>query len=211
MKKFYILFVFAISMLLFPFKINANTCSSDEIKKTNNLINNIKITYEYIGNNEFNVHIYNIPEELYILAPSQKRFYYNEENVSTDIRYQGGRSYTFKIYSNSNSCISDMGYTKTIYIKKYNQYSEKEICKNKKYQKFKYCNEWYQGSITDAKFETELKKYEQSLENIDEPLIEEEKNYDNLVKIISIIGIGAGIGIVLISILVVKKRRSRSL
>lgn len=212
MKKIYILILFAFSIFVFPSNINAQICSKDKMTKISSLINNIKITYEHTGNNEFKINIYNIPKELYVLAPSQKKFYYNDNSISIDTHYNGGMNYIFKIYSSTNDeCINEMDYSKSIYVKKYNKYSEKDVCKVEKYINFKYCNQWYQGSINDNKFISELKKYEQSLEN-DEEIITEDENNNVLNKKVIIYFLGTIMLIIIITIiLVIRKRKRRAL
>lgn len=204
MKKI-LLFIFY-SIFIFPIHVNAENCSTTEISKINSLVNNIKITYNHVENNTFEINIYNIPKELYVLTPLNKKVYHNENNASKIEGYLGGNSYTFEIYStNNNDCIDNMNFTKTIFVKNYNLYSDREICKDEKYKDFKYCNQWYQGSITDEKFEKELKIFEK--ENLEVELNpDNSKNNDYSVVIIAS-SISILILITLILIFKFKKRR----
>ena len=212
MNKKILIFLIFLSLVMLPYNVKAKSCSIDEKNKINSLINNIKITYEHISNNEFKINIYNIPEELYVLTPSQKKFEHNANNLSVDTNYSGGRSYTFEIFSsNNNYCIDEMNYTKTIYIKKYNKYSEKEICKNEKYKNFNYCNKWYQGNITDSKFETELKKFEQTMQSNNQTVEIENNNTSNKIKIIVILSVIILVFVIFISMLIMRKRRKRKI
>lgn len=216
MKKIYKLFCLFVILFIFPLFVNAENCSKEEKNRINKLINNINIAYIHTDNNYFTVNIYNIPEGLYVSTPTNGMLYPTNNTVTLNY-YIGGNSYTFNFFSiNGDKCIDEMKYSKTIYIKQYNVYSEKEVCKNKKYKDFKYCNKWYQGYITDEKYELELKKYESKLKQNEQVVnVEDNTNDTNKIKInMNIILIGSGcviLGITITIILVVRKKKRRKL
>lgn len=202
-------------IFILPISVSARECSPEERNTINSLVNNIEISYTHKSNNLFTVEIYNIPEQLYVLTPLGNKLYYSENNTpSSEIQsYVGGKNYTFNILSVDNDeCVDQMNYTKTIYIKKYNIYSEKDICKNEKYSNFKYCQTWYSGTITDEKFETELIEYEKKLnetETVDDERITESNKNMNIIIII-----GVSIFIILIitcSVYIIKHKKRRKL
>lgn len=198
-------------ILIHPISVKAGGCNKEEMLRINSLINNIKITYTHVENNKFNINFYNIPKELYIFTPSNENIYHSDNNFSTINNYLGGNSYTFNIYSlEDNNCINDMNYTKTIYVKKYNVYSEKEICKNEEYNDFKLCNKWYQGSITDEKFEKELQTFKNNIINNTDIIDENNRNkkYNNIL-IVSIVFSGILVVSLIVIIVVKKKRRKK--
>ncbi len=207
MKK--ILKFLVLLLLLFPVLVKAETCSKTERNRISSLIKNIDIRYKYINDNNYQISIYNIPKELYVETPSSRIYHNNSTDFSKEIGYSSGKSYTFEIYSeNNDNCIDDMHYTKTVYIKKYNKFSEKEICKNDEYKNFEYCNENYQGTITEEKFNSELKKYEEKLK--EESEIQEVTTDDNKFNMLYIIYAGAGVLLVtVIVIIIVSIRRKR--
>ena len=155
MKIKYLLLTLVV-FLIYPFYVNAATCSKEERTRINALVNNIKINYTNISGNNFNISIENVPEELYVILPSGNTVYSYNQDEAKQATYLGGKRYTFRIYSTKNDeCINEMNYTKTVYINKYNTYADKEICKDENYKDFIYCNKSYQGNITDEKFEKE--------------------------------------------------------
>ena len=213
MKRLCKIFFIFVSLFTFPLFVNAEECSREERNNIYALINNIKFTYTRTENNYFTINIYNIPDGLYLVAPTGSELYPSDNNQASIANYLGGNSYTFKLLSvEHNKCIDDMNYTKTVQVKKYNQYSEKEICHNPKYSDFKYCGEWYQGNITDERFETELKKYEKNLEEKNQ-IVDDNKDNDNNINIDMII-VGAGIlllGITVIILYTIRGKRRRKL
>ena len=213
MKQIYKLFLIFIALFIFPLFVNAESCSKEEKSRINKLINNIDFTYTHTGNNYFTISIYNIPDELYILSPTGEKMYPSDNNQASVDYYLGGNNYTFRLFSiNGNKCIDDMNYTKTVYVKKYNVYSKREICKNSKYTDFKYCNEWYQGNITNEKFETELKKYEKNLIEKDEIVDDSVEDTNNNIfnkNIIIVIGSVVLLVVVIIMLMIRRKKRRK--
>lgn len=200
-------FLIVLSIFYFPVHVLAEDCTKNEMTRISSLINNIEILYTHIENNRFKINIYNVPKELYILSPTYERLYPDDSNSITIDNYIGGKSYTFNIFSTENNdCINSMNYTKTIYVKKYNLYADKDICMDSKYKDFKYCNKWYQGSITDDKFESEIKKYEQ--EKVQLELDEQEtKKSDNNITFINVAIVFASALFITITVFIIKRKR----
>lgn len=210
-KKIILLFIILLFIILFliPIQVNAKNCSKEEMSRINIIINNIELSYEHKEDNYFIVNAYNVSSEFYIADAAGNKFVDAGNNVLTTYGYIGGKSYTFYIYSTTNNpCVDDMKYSKTIFIRKYNEYSEKEICKNSKYKDFKLCNKWYQGNITDEKFKKELKKFE---ETITIQKVEKEKENNNVInqQIIYIIVITSISLLTSLIILYIKFKRRR--
>ncbi len=196
-------------LLIFPINVYAKTCSKEERNKVYAMINNIKINYVHSHDNYFNISISNVPEELYLVLPSGRKIYSNNLDDAKKDTYPGGKKITFNVYStNGDECIDEMKYVKTLFIRSYNVYSEKEICKNEDYKDFKYCNKNYQGDITEEKFEKELKKYEKNLTIPEEVPKVEEKENNNYIPYIIYGTIGATL-ILVITIIAIFRKRSR--
>lgn len=159
--KFFCLII-GISIIL-PQCVKASECTKEQVNLFNNLVNNIEIKYKHENNNIFSIEIYNIPKEIVVYDIFGNKFSYNEKGVSINNGYKGNTSYELTFLPNEWNCELPLSFRKSIYIKKYNLYSLKEECKNIDYTKFKYCNPYYQGKITDETFNTELQKY--NLEN----------------------------------------------
>ncbi|MBQ7141331.1 MAG: hypothetical protein IJO32_07515 [Bacilli bacterium] len=159
MRKNINLFIILLSFILFPNLVNAE-CSEQQIHELNKLVDNIQFKYEHTGNNLFKVTLYNIPE--YITGSSTMGGFNIPEISSNSIDgFIGGYNYKIGFYANEkNSCGVVVLKEKNIIIPTFNKYSEKEMCKDKKYSEFEYCNEFVDEEITDELFEQKLKEYE---------------------------------------------------
>ena len=212
-KKVNFIFIILFIGFLTPRLVLADNCSQEIVNNFNALVNNIKFEFIHEDNNSFNLNIYNIPKEIMVVYTRASRtFSNNESNISTATGYLAGQTYKFMFVPTSEiTCDLGITFTKNLYVAKYNEYSEREICKNDEYKNFKYCNENYQGTITDEDFEKELKKYEEQLMAVEEiPDIKEQDNFfkENL----SFITIGIVILIILpiiVSVIIRIKKKGK--
>lgn len=211
-KKVNFIFIILFVGFLIPKNVLADNCSQEQINNYNTLVNNIKFEFIHEDNDNFILNIYNIPKEIRVVdTRSSMAFFNSESNVSTASGYLAGQTYKFMFMPTSEiTCDLGITFTKNLYVSKYNEYSENEICKNDEYKDFKYCDENYQGTITDEDFEKELKKYEEQLIVVEEvPDIKTQNNFfeENL----SFVIIGASILLLLAMIIfiVIRVKKNR--
>lgn len=174
----YIIFVF-ITLFFNIFYVEAQ-CTDDEISKLNKNVNEIKITYKYLGkieeedgilNNQYEVVVKNIIDDLYIslynnsvvLEPSDGKI------VST---FNNG-TWKFNVYSKKCDKLID---TINVFIPKFNDYSLDPLCEGIDGEDFPLCGKYYEYDVSYNSFKERVEHY-RGTHNIDNNI-----NNDNAIK-----------------------------
>lgn len=213
-KIYLFLFVILNGIILFPKFVNAE-CNEQQINDLNKLIDNINVKYTHNKDNYFTITLYNVPENITGTSSVGMFNDVNSENPHNSVSgFIGGYNYQiFYIANSKNKCGLSLLKTVELKLPVFNVHSKKEICKNKKYSEFEYCNEVLDKEISEDDFNKELEKYKsnnnENLKNENnESLFSKIKNMilDNLI----IISISSGI-IVLSSIgfIIYKKSKNK--
>ncbi len=209
------IFNFLILLMLFLIPVNtfAQTCSKEVTNEIYNKIKSIKYKFNHLGNNNFSITFYNVPNDI-IIYDTGGTEYISNNNTVTGGNYQGGRSYKFSfLFSNEINCDLDISTDQNIYIKKYNLFADREECENIDYNEFQLCNPDYQGIINEDTFQKELSEYKKSLIKEEQTIVEnniDETNNPlniNMILIISIVVIIFIIILIIIFRTIKRKRR----
>lgn len=228
----------SIILVLMLFIINVNktnaeeyVCDQDEYNAYKLLADQIKLTYEHVENmTDSNGNKINDIFNIVVNGLHQRLSLYNVENQTgisglwgkdgkmTSYNYAPG-TYTFQVRAFSAYCGNEIFRIITITIPKYNEYSEKEECKDVDPSKFALCDPYYQNAITDETFQTRIEQYKKSkkeelVKKDDEGNIIEKKNKNTIEKIKDfvidyyiyfIIGLSLLIILVVVLIILIKK------
>lgn len=166
MRKKIKLLIILLSFILFPSLVSAE-CSDQQIHELNKLVDNIQFKYEHTGNNLFKVTLYNIPENITGTSNVGMFNAVDFDNPTNSVDgFIGGYNYQiFYITNSKNECGKTVLKTVSIKIPVYNIHSKKDICKDEKYEDFKYCNEFLDKKISEEEFSNYLKEYKVNVDN----------------------------------------------
>lgn len=206
-------FLLLLILLLLPLNTFAETCSKEVTNEIYNKIKSIKYEFNHLGNNNFSITFYNMPNDI-IIYDTGGTEYISNNNTATGGNYQGGRSYKFSFLPNYEiNCDLDISTDQNIYIKKYNLFADRKECENIDYNEFQLCNPDYQGIINEDTFQKELSEYKNSLIKEEETNIENNTDSTNnpfninMILIISIVVIIFIIILIIIFRTIKRKRR----
>lgn len=223
------LFLILIALFLLPnIKVEAaSTCTTQEKNNLIQLAYNIKIDYELLpnmgdDNRPFKLTISNLTPNMEVHYDESIYKYdtVGEGNGNGIIKmsetFVGGKSYKIGIYSSKKSVCGETFLTsRYISIPKFNAFSEQEECKT--YPDFKYCNKWYEGTITKETFKKELEKYKTNANDTKtEEKIKKEKDtifkkINDLIKQNLILTIVSSITIVAIVVIIIRKHNKKKI
>lgn len=194
------LFIFLVfSFLVFIEKFDAAECSYKEeieLSKKASLVS-ANYTYEYVydqnklnnKNVKYIINIYNISDGLRIMVRNSLNndnlYSFNNSNIlNNTVTFETFNSdenttYNIVVLSDTSNCSGSLR-TITLVTPKYNEFSQKEECKEN--PDFKLCSTFYSYSITNSKFESEYKKYidKKKIKEENKPSIEEKTKEKNL-------------------------------
>ena len=157
--------------LLFIFNINcvkAETCDNADIERLKQLANMVDISYEWYYNDYYNygsydVNIYNITDELYIVDEDKNEYRYSDVNESGFI-YDSANdgTTTYKVYSAScNKKLRSI----TVDLPKFNFYAYYDECEGISGDELDVCDEWYSGDLDYNTFISKVEQYNNSEDN----------------------------------------------
>lgn len=171
-------------VILYPFRINAETCNSAELNSLRAQANAAEIKYYYIKDfsvpddshliglpniyNLFNISLNNLTDSIYAIVDKTNFIYtYNGvaevPNVAIRGPFSGGQTYTFNFYAHTNdTCNGQLLTTKIVKLPSYNHYSKHELCKGA--EEYELCNMWYEGNISLEKFIERVTEYKKNKE-----------------------------------------------
>ena len=162
----YLLF-FVFCMFLYPLVTEAE-CSYERISELSKMASNVQLsyTYELKQTIEYDVHITNLTNDLYAMdnegnaisgnSDVSLHFVYDERKL-----FSPGEAISYRFYSNDVNCKDEYLMTKYITLPKYNRFALSDECK--KYPGFKYCSLWDYTDLDLDTFDSNLKKYLESL------------------------------------------------
>lgn len=206
MKKY--IFIFAlIILILIPINIKAN-CNYEDQSALNKLASHVNYDYEYVGGNFFNVTISNVTNDLKLLY--NNKYYTNLNGKVVLYNLKNNDENNIIIYSTESSRCPNIS-IRTLYIKLpyYNQYSEREECKE--YSSFDVCSKFVKKQISQDEFEQAIEKKE--LQEEIEKFIKEnqENNFKKQKFVLSKLNISlvisAGIILIIITMLILKLKK----
>ena len=206
-------------MFLYIPYIKADSCTREEITKLKEETTKIKVTYEHLGEykteedidyNHFNIEVFNIPDNYYIMFPGDETKYEPEEGKTNTILTNG--KWIISIYSNKCDEVID---TITIKLPTFNMYSLDPQCEGVDTKEFPLCGKYYEQTVSYENFQKRLSYYKSTHQTVQEP--EPIENPSIFTKILNFIikykyytiGIVSLIIIITIITIVVKKRRNR--
>lgn len=184
-KKYLILIMSLVSYFAFASSVDAELCDREHISQLKELANQVEVSYEYIdysdeilsgSEGEYLINTYLITvniisDELYIIHDNRE-YYYNQDN---------GGVVTFAVDSgfvnlsiHSNFCGGYKLKSETINLPKFNIYSYRSECKELEEYDLKVCDPWYQGTITDERFNTIVQEY------FNDDVVVEKSVFDNI-------------------------------
>ena len=175
-------------------------CSYERTAELSRIASNVQFSYDYDDDLNFNVTISNLTNDIYITDDSMNFFSGTGEK---NMNYINGTSISYSIFSNDPSCKDEKLLTKYVNLPSYNYYYSSDECQ--RYPNFKYCTLWGATDIDVEQFESELAKYINSDDVVNN---EVKKNNlwldfleDNKVQIIVCL-----IGIIVIALIFVVRR-----
>ena len=174
--------------------------SYERTAELSRIASNVQFSYDYDDDLNFNVTISNLTNDIYITDDSMNFFSGTGEK---NMNYINGTSISYSIFSNDPSCKDEKLLTKYVNLPSYNYYYSSDECQ--RYPNFKYCTLWGATDIDVEQFESELAKYINSEDVVNN---EVKKNNlwldfleDNKVQIIVCL-----IGIIVIALIFVVRR-----
>ena len=170
---FILLLIFVI-----PTSIKAD-CSNKELNRFKSLASHINLYYDYDEvNNTFNINVYNIKNELYIINKNNNEQYINQNQELNDINIYGvtpGTRLTLAVYPIGGECQYYRVKTMYVNLPTYNQYYNDPICNNNSNQ---LCSKWANTSIyTYEQFIEKVKASKEENKTQNPTVEEEEKKY----------------------------------
>ena len=165
MRKYKYLIIAIFIFLFAPLVCNAALCTTSRYNELQAKIKDVKIDWDFKTEGEDKYYEFSFENvDSLIMVYFSNEYYEPDENgkitINADVIY--GSSYDFKFYGGYDSaCIEEYLDTKNVIVTKYNDYSEKEECKDNK--DFELCKELYDGEIKDdEEFEEKLQEYNNS-------------------------------------------------
>ena len=129
-------------------------CSYERTAELSRIASNVQFSYDYDDDLNFNVTISNLTNDIYITDDSMNFFSGTGEK---NMNYINGTSISYSIFSNDPSCKDEKLLTKYVNLPSYNYYYSSDECQ--RYPNFKYCTLWGATDIDVEQFESELAKY----------------------------------------------------
>lgn len=199
-------------------------CTTSELKRLNELANNIEFKYEYEIVDErltdsdeytfkqvyYDITGLNLSSELIVRLKGDEEVRFTQEEPTIG-RFINGETINIEMIAyTKNLCSGKTILTKTLKLPSLNTYSLKEECLE--YKEFKYCQENRIFDISESEFQDALEEYKKELENkkSDNDIIDNEDYHDYMIYIY----IGIGILLVIVIFLVIKfnkKKKDRDL
>lgn len=201
MKKIIYLVISVMFILGMQVRVNADTCSNEEIERLRGLVEKIEFSYDYNWvvyhydeeNDErywrpiFTITVKNISDELKIDINSDSELYYGvydefQSNEDGIININGFRDSAdvdiiIRAYI-GNDCKDNIVSTEHIKLPTLNSKFYSETCKD--YPNFKYCAKFVDKRITDEEFNIEFEKWKNGeLNNDDNSNILNSSNNNN--------------------------------
>ena len=162
MRKYKYLIIAIFVFLFAPLMCNAALCTASRYNELQSKVKDIKINWDFKTEDDNKYYEFTFENvDSLIMVYFNNDYYEPDENgkiiIDADVIY--GSSYDFKFYGGYDSaCVEEYLNTKSITVTKYNDYSEKEECKDNK--DFELCKELYDGEIKDdEEFEEKLQDY----------------------------------------------------
>ena len=158
--------IFILIFFLMLSKVCA-VCSNKEIKNLKSFVNNVTYTYDYYLENEqafFNVNLYNLTDNLYIIDNYNKRYdYYNTTNGQLSLySYQNSVNFTFYSVNCDNEKIGNINISFPIY----NKYYKEGICSD--FSEYSWCHKWTNKVYTYEEIESLNRKTKDETKIVDE-------------------------------------------
>lgn len=149
----------------------ADTCTSTKLEELKQKANNIDIYTEFddssINNriyDRYHITITGLIEGLYIYTDNYEKAFDMSSVVDGTINsYITTNVKKINIYS--NECDDQIIKSIEVNLKKFNIYSTYKECEGISGEDLDVCSEFYDGELTDSVFQSEIKKYKESLEN----------------------------------------------
>ena len=219
MKKFLVFSLFCV-ILLSPIKTKAvyevedPRCTKDikiSLREDGQLVTYRLTKVVSKENVTYTLILYNVTENMYVTDKDG-----NKINATKIENLKPGTSFSLSIYASDKShCGGYKIASKIINVPYYNKYSTNELCNG--YETYYLCKEDSNVNMTEKEFESNMKKYIESLNKKDDK--EEEKNEDNSFNILDFLneykyffigGIALIITVVLI-IVISNKRKNKGI
>lgn len=211
-----ILLLFVIGFFMFTSDVSAAICDKEHVNQLKELAKQVEISYEYLdysdemhnsGDGEYIINSYLITinlisDELYVIHENRE-YYYNQDNGGiVSFSVNSGR---VDLSVNSYTCAGYQLRSETINLPKFNTYSYRGECKELEEYDLDVCDPWYQGTITDDRFNKIVQEYltpdEVAEENVFDKILSFFK--DNYLFIIGGVVI---VGILIVGIIFYRKR-----
>lgn len=192
--------LFVITLLLISISnVNAEPCDAYDIKRLKEIAEGVEITYEllppveYEGDitirDNYKIKISGFQEDIIVVNEKENKVYDSTSDYN-EIIDGGVKQYRIK----SRSC-SQILRTVVLKLPVYNNFSEHEYCKEKKYKDLVVCQEWVENSVSEREFNDAIVEINQmDSENNSVNWLKENK----IILIITIVFLFVLIGIVLV-------------
>lgn len=212
LKSTFKIILFVISFLFSINNLSANTCDYVEMARLKSVASNLDITYTYTYNADlddvkFKINIENIKENIIIKDVAKGTMYTFNGNTNLELSgYDDNKKYQFDIYTDTTECSNKTLLTRYIYLPKYNQYYNDDVCGS--VSDYYMCQMWYQHELSKEEFYSKLNEYKKTL-NIDNE--EVPKETDVVSSIIDLIidnyyfFVGFGVILILVRLIYVIK------
>lgn len=149
MKKYCLLLIFIITILLLPLNVKAFGCNYTELSRLKKIAGNVSLDYEYVESNNdvvFKLTFTNLQPGI-ILKDVFKNIEYTYSNFGLVLNgYEDGKKYRFDLYTTETECENKNLATLYADLPKFNQYYDDPIC-NDKWQ-YSVCSKWYYHNLS---------------------------------------------------------------
>lgn len=220
-KKYKLVIISLIIIVLSIVKVDAATCSTEEKKELKieanaiEFISSLDETPNPLNIYEYSINITNFSEKFYIIDSTGNRYEYTDEHTDDTIYgvYEPGTTITLYIYGAYNkTCSDELLVTKKISFDYFNYYSNYEECKG--IEEFYLCNRTYSGEIESEEwFLQQIEGYRNgTIENIEIEENQEETTLLDLIKnnpMITVIIILIIVALIAFIIVKIKKNKSK--
>ena len=171
-KKILFGFLFLFVSFLTFIKVDAATCSVQEMNELKQLATNIKFNYElyseegYRDNYFFNVYAVNFLDKFFIIFSEGDMYTYSKDLDINGARYldvfSAGNDLKFYIYASAETnCANRQVAVKEVSLPYFNSYSLREECKG--IEEFSLCQRYYNGNIkSEEYFLEQVQKYKKN-------------------------------------------------
>lgn len=196
MKNIRMLLILTILLCISSINYVYADCNSEELQKYKDMADNIRISYQYIENdnsesydekNLFSFTVSNIPQELKVFESTLSYMFQNNDSEQfssiTKDNFSGGSNLKFIFYTtDSTNCPNQKIKVTSVDLPVYNEFSTDELCEG--IEDFKYCHKTIDNKITYEGFKKNVLEYRQNLNNINnDETIQETNNNTNFESI----------------------------